>query len=175
MYEKAEPIARRGLDLLSRALPEPHVHVVRVSERLANISLAKGNLKEAEELHKKALDGAEEIWGADHPGIVTNLVGLGSTYYSRLDFKRAEKYFKRSLTVMEKSSQIDTGQEYSLLRNLSCCYIAQLKLGDALSLVPATQRASYTAEVTSILDLVGTLVKFVGKQVDGYKKDRGEY
>lgn len=174
MFEKGEVVARRGLKVLSK-LPAEHALNVRMNERLATICLAKGNVPEALDLHKKALAGAEKVWGPNDPNVVSNLVGIATTYLNNGDFQNAELYFKRSLKVMENASAIDTGLEYSLLQNLSCCYIIQLKLGDVLQLVPASFRAKHTSNVTSILDLIRKSIEFVIKQIDAYKKDRGDF
>ncbi|MBX9667969.1 MAG: tetratricopeptide repeat protein [Candidatus Obscuribacterales bacterium] len=175
MFEKAEPVARRGLEILSKHLPKDHALTIRMQERLATICLADGRNDEAEELQKKALASAEKLWGKDSPSVVSNLIGLGSTYLNKTDFKNAEEYFKRSLNIMEKAPQIDTGQEYNLLQNLSCCYIFQLKVGDALQLVPSSFRAKHTSNFHSSLDLIRMCVDFAMKQIDNFKKDRGEY
>ncbi len=175
MFEKAEPVARRGAEILNNCLPKEHALTIRMQERLATICLADGRNDEAEDLHKKALASAEKLWGVDSPNIVSNLIGLGSTYLNKTDFKNAEEYFKRSLSIMEKAPQIDTGQEYNLLQNLSCCYIFQLKVGDALQLVPASFRAKHTANFHSSLDLIRMSFDFAMRQIDNFKKDRGEY
>ncbi|MBX3074988.1 tetratricopeptide repeat protein [Candidatus Obscuribacterales bacterium] len=174
MFEKAEPIARRGVDILSK-LPADNEYKIRMMERLATICNAKGNLDEAERLHTRALSSAEKLWGADNPNIVSNLVGLASTNLNQNDFSNAEKHFKRSLRVMERQAKFEAGQEYSLLQNLSCCYIFQLKLGDMLQLVPATFRSRNVANYSGMLDLIRKTVEFAIKQIDGYKKDRGDY
>lgn len=175
MFEKAEPVARRGIEIFNKSLPEEHALKIRMQERLATICLADGRNDEAEGLHKKALASAEKLWGPDSPSIVSNLIGLGSTYLNKTDFKNAEDYFKRSLSIMEKAPSIDTGQEYNLLQNLSCCYIFQLKVGDALQLVPASFRAKHTSNFHSSLDLIRMSIDFAMKQIDNFKKDRGEY
>jgi tetratricopeptide (TPR) repeat protein len=174
MFIKGEAVARRGVEVLQKLPPDKAINV-RMLERLATICLANGNIAEAEQLNIKALAGAEKVWGKDDPNIVSNLVALAGTYLNKADFQNAEKYFKRALSVLENSSSLDTGLEYSLLQNLSCCYIFQLKIGDVLQLVPASFRAKHTANVTSTLDLIKSAIQFTLKQIDNYKKDRGEY
>jgi tetratricopeptide (TPR) repeat protein len=174
MFDKAEPIARRGVEILSK-LPADNEYKIRMLERLATICNAKGKLDEAEELHTRALASAEKFWGVDDPNIVSNLVGLASTNLNQNDYSNAEKHFKRSLRVMERQAKFEAGQEYSLLQNLSCCYIFQLKLGDMLQLVPATFRSRHIANYSGTLDLIRKTVEFAIKQIDGYKKDRGDY
>jgi tetratricopeptide (TPR) repeat protein len=174
MYIKGEPVARRAVEVLSQ-LPADHHLNIRMAERLATICLANNNSAEAETLLKNALGSAERLWGADDPNIVSNLVGLATTYMYKGDMSSAEKYFKRSLSVMEKMSQIDSVQEYSMVRNLGICYLFQLKLDDALRLAPQHYRASHTSNFSSTMDLIRKLVLYAGKQINDYKKDRGEF
>ncbi len=174
MFEKAEVVARRGADILSK-LPDEHVLNIRMRESLAATCLAKGNVDEALELNKKALAGAEKAWGKEDPHIVSNLVSLGSTYLHRNDFKNSEIYFKRALNILEQSSQLEASQEYGLLQNLCISYLFQLKLGDVLPLVPSVSRSRHIANYGSTLDLIRSIVSYIGKQIDNYKKDRHEY
>lgn len=174
MFDKAEPIARRGVAILSK-LPADNEVKVRMLERLATICNAKNDLDEAEELHSKALASAEKLWGPNDPNIVSNLVGLASTNLNQNDYANSEKNFKRALKVMERQATFEAGQEYSLLQNLSCCYIFQLKIGDILQLVPATFRSRHIANYSGTLDLIRKAVTFAMKQIDAYKKDRGDY
>jgi len=174
MFERGEKVARRGVEVLSQ-LPDEHAIKIRMAERLATICLANLNVDEAKQLQKKALESAERVWGRDDPRIVSNLVGLASSYLNCNDFEKAEEYFKRALKVMESTSERDTSLEYSLLQNLSCCYIFQLKLDSILPLVPDTMRSRYTSNFSSTLDLIRKLVEFAGKQYDGYKKDRYDF
>lgn len=174
MFEKAEPIARRGAEVLSK-LPDDHVLNIRMRERLAATCLAKGNLDEALELNKKALSSAEKVWGKDDPNIVSNLIGLGSTYLYRNDFENAELYFKRSLNILERNTKLEASQEYSLLQNLFWSYLFQLKIGDILHLVPSSARAQHISSYGSTIDLIRAVVDYIGTQIKNYKKDRHDY
>lgn len=175
MFEKGEPIARRAVEVLSKRLPAHHPLNIRAAERLGTVCMAKFNTEEALELHKKALAGAEKVWGKDDPNIISNLVGLASVQFNRGDFISAESYLKRSLSIMEKGPVLDTSQEYSLLTNLSCCYLCQLKIGDMMQLVPASFRAQHTAYYGSNLNLIRQAIEYFSKQIDAYRKDQGDY
>lgn len=166
MFERGGIVARRGLEVLKNSLPDHHPLVVRMSERLAAICLANCDYDESEELHKSALASAEKIWPADSLNLVSLLVGTGSSHLAKMEWNQAEKCFKRSLNILEKAPELNTGLEYTLLRQLQYSYLFQLKVGDALLLTPATYRAKHTSDATQTLDLLNKVVGFLGKKIE---------
>ncbi|MDZ4836107.1 MAG: tetratricopeptide repeat protein [Candidatus Melainabacteria bacterium] len=171
MFQRATKVARRGAEVLSK-LPDDNAVNIRMKERLAATCIANGELDEALELNKKALASAERVWGTSDSNIVSNLIGLGSTYLHRKEFENAEFYFKRSLSVLEGSTQLEASQEYVLLQNLFWSYLFQLKVGDTLALIPSTERARHIANYGSTIDLVRAIIGHIGKQVKEYKDER---
>ena len=172
LFSKAEAAARRGLKICQNSFDNDHPLVIRLCEELASACLATGMIDEAEKLNKSALKSAETRWGIENPRLVASLVGLGTTYLSRGDWRNAETYFEKSLKIMESNEDLNTSLEYRLLQQLSCCYLFQFKLGDAIRLVPDTFRAKHTSDFSSTIDLIRKLVEFASKKLDqSGKKD----
>lgn len=176
-FGKAEVVSRRGYNILKEQFPADHEVNIWITDRLATTCMAMYNLEEAKELHGAALGAAEKKWGKDSPKIVNSLVGLGSVHLNRNEYLLAEPYFKRALNVLgnftkfDGSMEFNASKEYSLLQQLSCCYVFQFKLGDALRLVPDSIRAKHTSDFTRTIDLIKGTVEFVLKQIDRMQKE----
>lgn len=176
-FGKAEITARRAYDILKEQLPADHEYNIWIKDRLATTCMVMYNLEEARELHESALNAVERKWGKDSPKMVNSLVGLGSVHLNRNEYLLAEPYFKRALNVLGNFSKLDGStdynatKEYALLQQLSCCYVFQFKLGDALRLVPDSFRAKHTSDFSRTIDLIKGSVQFVLKQIDRMQKE----
>jgi hypothetical protein len=176
-FGKAEISSRRGYAILKEQFPADHEVNIWIADRLGTTCMVMYNLEEAKELHECALNVAERKWGKDSPKIVNSLVGLGSVHLNRNEYLLAEPYFKRALNVLGNFAKLDgtteynATKEYGLLQQLSCCYVFQLKLGDALRLVPDSFRAKHTSDFSRAIDLIKGSVEFVLKQIDRMQKE----
>lgn len=176
-FGKAEISSRRGHTILKEQFPADHEVNIWITDRLATTCIAMYNLEEAKELHETALNAVEKKWGKDSPRIVNSLVGLGSVHLNRNEYLLAEPYFKRALNVLGNFAKLDgtteynATTEYGLLQQLSCCYVFQLKIADALRLVPDSFRAKHTSDFSRTIDLIKGSVEFVLKQIDRMQKE----
>lgn len=98
-----------------------------------------------------------------------SLIGLGLANLNCQDFRTSEKYLSIALDLMKGSGTLDTKMEYSLLQQLACSYVFQLKISDAVRLVPDSLRARHTANFNETIDMVNTALDFVGGQIENLK------
>jgi tetratricopeptide (TPR) repeat protein len=64
---------------------------------LANLYYKQGKMKEAEEMHLRALKGKEEVWGPKHTSTLDTVNNLGVLYADQGKMKEAEEMYLRAL------------------------------------------------------------------------------
>ena len=166
---RAEPCAEECVDVLKSSLPPAHAWNIYALDRLGTVMLSTGKNKEARDTYSEALDLAQRRWGKESPYTVGSLIGLGLANLNCQDFRTSEKYLSIALDLMKGSGTLDTKMEYSLLQQLACSYVFQLKISDAVRLVPDSLRARHTANFNETIDMVNTALDFVGGQIENLK------
>ena len=79
IYEGAEPLYRRALEINEKVLGPDHPDTAQILNNLAGLLHDKGDYEGAEPLYRRALEICEKVLGPDHPDtaqILNNLVGL---------------------------------------------------------------------------------------------------
>ncbi len=68
-YAEAEPLYKRSLAILEKALGPDHPHVAKGLNNLAVLYQAQGHYAEAETLFRRSLSIWEKVLGPDHPDV----------------------------------------------------------------------------------------------------------
>src|SRR5262249_52475513 len=98
--------------------------------RIGEKELAKGHLKEAEQMFKEELEIATGL-GEKSPRLAQSLNDLGSVCESRKDYAEAEKYFKGALGLRQRLSGVDSPDLAPGMSKLIHVFLAQSKFDDA--------------------------------------------
>ena len=166
---KAEPYAQEAAEIFKNSLPEYHTLNIWVKDRLGSVKLSSGDNHDAREIYTGSLKLAQKKWGKDSPNTIGSLIGLGLANMNCGDFESSEKYLSIALDMMKHSSEINPSIEYSILQQLACSYVFQLKLSDAVRLVPDSLRARHTADFNDTMDILHKVTNFASKQIENWK------
>ncbi len=79
-YGEAEPLYRRSLAILEKALGPEHPDVATSLNNLALLYKTLGNYAEAEPLYRRSLAIWEKALGPEHPDVATSLNNLAALY-----------------------------------------------------------------------------------------------
>jgi tetratricopeptide (TPR) repeat protein len=101
-YAEAEPLYKRALAIIEKAVGPNHPVFVAMLNKLATLYREQGKYAEAEPLYRRALEIREKALGPDHPEVGTNLLGLANLYKARGNYAEAESLFKRAMGIFEK-------------------------------------------------------------------------
>ena len=166
---KAEPYASEAVEVFKKKLPEYHSLNIWAKDRLGSIKLSAGENQEAREIYTGSLKLAQKKWGKDSPNTIGSLIGLGLASMNCGDYESSEKYLSIALDMMQHSPQVNPSIEYSILQQLACSYVFQLKLSDAVRLVPDSLRARHTADFNDTMDTLHKVSNFLSKQIENWK------
>jgi tetratricopeptide (TPR) repeat protein len=75
-YAEAEPLSKRSLTIIEKALGPDHPDVATSLNNLAELYRDQGRYAEAEPLFKRSLAIREKAPGPDHPDVATKVLGL---------------------------------------------------------------------------------------------------
>ncbi len=102
-FDGAEPYYQRALQLLDKlagqANPTQHALVLN---NLAAVYASKGDLTQAETLHRRVLAIREKALGAEHPQTLTTLNNIAALRADQGDFEKAEQMQQSALSLTEK-------------------------------------------------------------------------
>lgn len=106
MYDEAEPLYQRALNLRQQMLPDDHPDVATSLNNLAWLYFKKGKYHEAEPLFNQALyiqqDGRYKL-EPDHPYIATSIKNLATLYYEQAKDIDAEPLYLEARTIFERT------------------------------------------------------------------------
>jgi CHAT domain-containing protein/Tfp pilus assembly protein PilF len=102
-YNEAEPLLKRSLDILQKALGANHPDVATSLNNLAQLYSDQGNYSAAEPLYKRSLEIREKALGPNHADVALSLNNLGGLYLLQGNYSAAEPLYKRSLSIWEKT------------------------------------------------------------------------
>jgi tetratricopeptide (TPR) repeat protein len=104
---RAEPAARRSLEIRRRSLGADNPLTLVSAQNLASILLAAGRLDDALPLMTAALAAGERLYGNDHMELTWTLRDLGELEYRRGRLGEAEAYLGRALAIRERERGLD--------------------------------------------------------------------
>ena len=99
-YEPAELMLKASLKLATQSLGMDHPQVVTIYNDLAAIATARGNLKDALEKSKRAVDLSRDLSPDDLPQMLCN---LGNVHIRRKEVGSAKTHCKEALQMAKKS------------------------------------------------------------------------
>ena len=89
-YQQAEIHAREAADICRRLGPEAAATAAESDSVLAEILASQGNYPAAEPLFQRALHQRRELFGANHPLVLTSTNNLAGFLFAKGDYPRAE-------------------------------------------------------------------------------------
>jgi tetratricopeptide (TPR) repeat protein len=101
MYQKAEPLIRRALEIDEKSFGTEHPNVARDLNNLAALLQNTNRLKEAEPLMRRALQIDEQSFGPNHPDVARDLNNLAQLLKATNQLKEAEPIMRRVVNILE--------------------------------------------------------------------------
>jgi len=144
-YAEAEPLYRRALEIVEKALGPEHPDVAASLNNLALLYHRQGRYAEAEPLYRRALEIREKVLGPEHPGVATSLNNLAALYYSQGRYAEAEPLYRRAREILEKALGPEHPDVAASLNNLALLYDSQGRYAEA---EPLLRRAREIREKT---------------------------
>ncbi len=102
LYALAEPLYKRSLAIVEKALGPNHPRVATGLNNLALLYKTQGKFALAEPLYKRALAIHEKALGPDHPQVAIGLSNLADLYRATDREAEAEKLEKRAAAIEAK-------------------------------------------------------------------------
>ena len=125
LYDHAEPLFLRCLDIRERALGQDDLSVAITLNNLAGLYEDQGLYDRAEPLYLRSLDIREQVLGKDHSKVATALNNLAGLYKSQGLYDRAEPLYLRSLDIKDTLLGEDHPDAAVTLNNLADLYRSQ--------------------------------------------------
>jgi len=119
LYDKAEPLTRRALEIFEDSLGRDHPKVATQLNNLAQLFGATNRLDKAEPLIRRALKIFEDSLGRDHPNVATQLNNLAQLFQDTNRLDKAEPLMRRALKIDEASFGPDHPEVAIRLNNLA--------------------------------------------------------
>jgi CHAT domain-containing protein/Tfp pilus assembly protein PilF len=124
-YADAEPLYKRSLAILEKALGPDHSDVATILNNLAELYRNQGRYADAEPLSMRSLAIREKALGPDHPDVAVSLNNLAGLYHNQGRYADAEPLLERALAILEKARGPDHPDVATTLNNLAGLYQAQ--------------------------------------------------
>jgi tetratricopeptide (TPR) repeat protein len=121
MYEKAEPLMKRVVEISEKSLGKDDPNVAMALNNLAQLYQATNRLAEAEPMYKRALAIDEASFDKDHPDMAIDLNNLAMLYHATNRLSEAEPMFKRALAIFEKSLGPNHPKTITVRKNWDIC------------------------------------------------------
>jgi len=113
-YDRAIAMHREALRLRRQLYGDLHADVARSRQRLAGALANHGELDEAESLDHEARATWEKLLGPDHPKGADSLLNLGTTWFQRNDWARAQPSLSRH-SGSTVNAKIPTPRRHSII------------------------------------------------------------
>lgn len=130
-YTQAEPLYRRSLTLVEKALGSSHPDVAANLNNLATLYRDEGRYDRAEALYKQSLGIVRKALGRESPDVAISLNNLAELYQDEGKYAQAEPIFKQSLEIWEKTGGLNDPNVAISLNNLGALYDNQKKYAEA--------------------------------------------
>jgi len=124
-YRAAEPLQRRALAILEKALGPEHPDVARSLNDLSVLCYQQGRYAETEPMHARVLAILEKALGPDHPDVAMSLNNLAGLYNRQGRYGDAEALHARVLRLREKALGPNHPDVAMSLKNLATLYDRQ--------------------------------------------------
>jgi tetratricopeptide (TPR) repeat protein len=130
-YTKAEPLYKRSLTLVEKALGPSHPDVAANLNDLATLYRDEGQYAQAESLYRRSLGIVRKAGTAESPDVAIGLNNLAELYSDQGKYDEAEKLYKESLEICEKTQGPKDMSVAISLNNLGALYDNEKKYDEA--------------------------------------------
>ena len=131
LYEQAEPLLRRALEIRRHVLGPDHHETLHSLNRIGSLCWRKGQLDEAERYHGEALERARRVLGDDHPDTFNYVNNLGTVLEAQGKLDEAELYYREALEGRRRVLGDDHSATLVSRSNLGLALVNQGKLDEA--------------------------------------------
>ena len=145
-YARAEPPARRAVELRERALGPDHPSVAADLAALAAVVEARGRHAEAEAMYVRALAIFERVYGPVHYEIAVTLNNVAGIREAAGRPEEAEALYRRALSIKEALLGADHPDVAMTLNNLALL-LASIGRGAEATLLYARALATFAAHL----------------------------
>jgi tetratricopeptide (TPR) repeat protein len=152
---------------LSRAFAQSEIDAWKDLIVKASYAAEARDYAKAEQIYSQALHEAERF-GPDDPRVATSLNGLGDTYRKEKKFAEAETAFRRSYSILEKASGIDSMDLANVNLNLAGVMFDEGRQSMAIPFLQKTL-ATYEALLDANDEKIASVVCMLG---DAYRLER---
>lgn len=125
MFDKAEPLYMRSLELEEYASNRDDKELGRHKEKVAEYLCVNGKYKLADPLFKDALENADKNYGSDSMEVANIAYNYGGKYYDEGSFGDAEVLFKRAMAIFEKNPSAD--EQDLAMKNISLADVLDMQ------------------------------------------------
>ena len=101
-YAEAEPLYKRSLTILEKALGPDHPQVATSLNNLAALYRAQGKYAEAEPLYLETLETRKRVLGDDHPDTLGSMGTLAWLYQNQGRYEEAEPLYLENLEAQKR-------------------------------------------------------------------------
>ena len=102
MYEKAEYIFLRLINICEELYGTEHPNTANVYNNIGSVYKCQGNFPKALEYYEKAMSIREHVLGVDHPDTATSYNDIGCIYYDQGNYSKALKFYSKALSIREQ-------------------------------------------------------------------------
>jgi len=118
LYNSAQGLLERALDIRTKALGPDHSEVATTLSDLGNVLWHKGDFAKSNELLGQALRIREKRFGPDSAEVANSLHDLGTLNYTEGNYAEARRLLERSLAIREKVLGPEHGDVANTLNSL---------------------------------------------------------
>jgi tetratricopeptide (TPR) repeat protein len=106
-FDEIEPLYRRSLGIMEKALGSEHPEVGILFNNLALLYERQARYYGADAHHKRVLDIREKALGPEHPEVGSSFNNLAMFVLTQNDWARAAHYWHRSTDIMRRRAERD--------------------------------------------------------------------
>jgi tetratricopeptide (TPR) repeat protein len=104
-YAEAEPLFKRALAIMEKALRPDHPDVANFLNNLASLYQAQRRYAEAEPLYKRSLAIVEKALGAEHPNVAASFYNLAWLGVAQGEWAKAADYWRLATKLIERRAE----------------------------------------------------------------------
>jgi len=122
LYEDAEPMLERSLDLKVAALGREHPRTLHAMNDLAFVYTNRGRLADADALHAEAYETRQLVLGVDHPDTLQSMNNLAVLRVARQRYDEATQLYTELIEIQDRVLGPDARETLSTINNLAVMY-----------------------------------------------------
>jgi serine/threonine protein kinase/Flp pilus assembly protein TadD len=131
LYEEAEPLLERSLEIRRRALGPDHQDTLLSMNDLAVLYANRGRYAEAERLHVEALEGQRRVLGSEHGDTLRSMINLAVVHGRNGRYAEAEQLYSEAAETQRRVLGPDHAATLGSVNNLAVFYTARGRYDEA--------------------------------------------